>query len=120
MRADRERVRQMLGALVDNALQHTPTGGAVTLEAAAAAGQVELAVTETGPGLPEADQPLVFERFYRADASRQRAAGSSGLGLAIVRALAEAQRGSVGVTNAEPNGARFWVRLPLSPGIRGH
>jgi len=120
MRADRERVRQMLGALVDNALQHTPTGGAVTLEAAAAAGQVELAVTDTGPGIPEADQPLVFERFYRADASRQRAAGSSGLGLAIVRALAEAQRGSVGVTNAEPNGARFWVRLPLSPGIRGH
>jgi signal transduction histidine kinase len=117
--ADHERVRQMLGALVDNALLYTPSGGTVVLEARPWEGQVRLAVRDSGPGVPAADLPHVFERFYRADPSRQRSSGTSGLGLAIVRALADAQGGSVGVENVEPGGARFWLQLPSPPGVRG-
>lgn len=112
VRADRERLRQMLGALVDNALRHTPEGGSVVLEGERKDGAVWLDVRDNGPGIPAEDLPHLFERFYRADPSRQRASGTSGLGLAIVRALADAQAGSVGAENIEPHGARFWLRLP--------
>jgi len=112
VRADRERLRQMLGALVDNALRHTPSGGSVVLEGERSGDTAWLAVRDNGPGIPAEDLPHLFERFYRADPSRQRASGTSGLGLAIVRALADAQAGSVGAENVEPHGARFWLRLP--------
>ncbi len=118
VRADRERIRQMLGALVDNALHHTPSGGSVVLEGRSGEGCVRLAVRDTGPGIPAADLPHLFERFYRADPSRQRASGSSGLGLAIVRALADAQGGSVGAENVEPHGACFWLQLPSSSPVK--
>jgi signal transduction histidine kinase len=110
--ADHERLRQMLAALVDNALRHTPPGGTVTLEARREGGAVILTVRDSGPGIPVDDLPHVFDRFYRADPSRQRSSGSSGLGLAIVRALAVAQGGSVGVENVEPHGACFQLSLP--------
>jgi signal transduction histidine kinase len=73
---------------------------------------VELAVRDGGPGIADDDLPYVFERFFRGDPSRQRASGTSGLGLSIVRALADAHGGSAGVANVAPDGARFWVRLP--------
>ena len=117
--ADHERLRQMLAALVDNALRHTPPGGTITLAARRAGGDVCLAVRDSGPGIPVDDLPHVFDRFYRADPSRQRSSGSSGLGLAIVRALADAQGGNVGVENVEPHGACFQLTLPS--GLRqGH
>ncbi len=111
VRADRERLRQMVAALVDNALRHTPPGGSIVLEAWPEAGAAYLAVLDTGPGIPVADLPHVFERFYRADPARARVPGTSGLGLSIVRALAVAQDGSAGAENVEPHGARFWLRL---------
>jgi signal transduction histidine kinase len=114
IRADRERLRQMLGALVDNALRYTPAGGSIVLEGERQGSVVRLAVRDSGPGIPEADLPHLFERFYRADPSRQRASGTSGLGLAIVGALADAQGGSVGAENVEPHGARFWIEWPSS------
>jgi signal transduction histidine kinase len=112
VRADDERLHQMVGALVDNALRHTPSGGDVVLEGGPRAGAVELAVRDSGPGIPPEDLSHVFERFYRADPSRERTSGTSGLGLSIVRALADAQGGSAGVENVTPHGARFWIRLP--------
>ena len=115
LHADPERVRQMLGALVDNALRHTPSGGRVVLEVHPCDAQVCLAVRDSGPGVAAEDLPHLFERFYRADPSRQRSSGTSGLGLAIVHALADAQGGRVGVENVEPRGARFWLRLPSEP-----
>lgn len=117
VRADRQRLGQMLGALIDNALRHTPAGGQVVVEGRVAErdGEVELAVRDDGPGIPAEDLPNVFERFYRADPSRQRASGTSGLGLSIVRALAEAQQGQVGVEDVKPHGSRFWLRLPTGP-----
>jgi len=112
VRADRARLVQLLGALIDNALRHTPRGGHVLVEARAVDEVAELAVGDDGPGIEPDDLPHVFERFYRADPARQRSSGTSGLGLAIVRALADAHAGTVGVQPVEPHGARFWLRLP--------
>lgn len=112
--ADPERLRQMLGALVDNAIRHTPAGGSITLAGTATNGVVRFDVRDSGPGVAAEDLPHVFERFYQADPSRDRARGSSGLGLAIVKALAEAHGGSVGVENAPQGGADFWIVIPAA------
>jgi two-component system sensor histidine kinase BaeS len=111
-RADRDRLTQLLGALVDNALRHTPSGGAVTLDAAATAAGVAITVRDTGPGIPSEDLQHVFERFYRAEVARDRASGGSGLGLAIVAALTGAMGGTVSAANAPTGGAVFCVELP--------
>jgi signal transduction histidine kinase len=98
---DADRFSQMVGNLVDNALRHTPSGGRIELtvgwadEAGRGGRRPFVAVTDTGSGIPPADLPYVFDRFYRGDKSRARASGGSGLGLAIVRQLAEAHRGEV-------------------------
>lgn len=112
--ADPERLRQMLGALVDNAIRHTPAGGSITLAGTATDGVVRFDVRDSGPGVAAEDLPHVFERFYQADPSRDRARGSSGLGLAIVKALAEAHGGAVGVVNAPQGGADFWIEIPAA------
>ena len=117
VRADRQRLGQMLGALVDNALRHTPTGGAVVIEGSRSGHFIELAVRDDGPGIPAADLPNVFERFYRVDPAAQREGGTSGLGLSIVRALAEAQGSTVGVSSVVPHGARFTLTFTASPFI---
>ena len=112
--ADPEKLRQVLGSLVDNALRYTPAGGRILLAASAGAGGVRFDVRDSGPGVAVEDLPHVFERFYQADLSRDRARGSSGLGLAIVKALAEAHGGAVGVQNAVPSGADFWIQIPVA------
>lgn len=129
--ADPDRLRQMIGALVDNALRHTPEGGSVHLSAAertptsaaaavrygSARPPIRLAVEDSGPGIPPDSLSRIFERFYQADASRARGTGTSGLGLSIVRALAEAHGGRAGAENRVEGGARLWIELPaLSPG----
>jgi two-component system OmpR family sensor kinase len=115
---DDVRLRQVLGNLITNALSHTPAGTPVDVTVAVApqAHEARLAVRDHGPGLDEADAARVFERFYRADASRTRAAGGTGLGLSIVAALVSAHNGQVGVDTAPGEGATFWVRLPLAEG----
>jgi signal transduction histidine kinase len=114
---DDGRLRQVVGNLVTNALTHTPPDARVTVslaEDADAPGMVVLRVADTGPGMAEADAARVFERFYRADASRNRAAGGTGLGLAIVASLVRAHGGTVDLTTAPGRGATFPVRLPRS------
>jgi signal transduction histidine kinase len=114
--ADRERLEQILNALLDNALRHTPAGGSVVVSAVPRdGGLVRLSVADTGPGVAAADAPRVFDRFYRADQARDRTVGSTGLGLAIVRALAVAQDGSAGLDPTPGGGATFWVDLPRAP-----
>ena len=111
--ADADRLQQMIGALVDNAIRHVPAGGDVSVEAAPSGpGRARLVVRDTGAGIAPEDLPHVFDRFYQADPSRDRSTGTSGLGLAIVHALAHAQGGSVGVDPVVPHGAAFWVELP--------
>ncbi|WP_149204957.1 sensor histidine kinase [Actinotalea subterranea] len=114
--ADPERMAQVLGNLVDNALRHTPPGGHVVLGATAGAGAVVLSVSDTGEGIAAEHLPHVFERFYRADSARDRASGGSGVGLAIVKALVEAHDGRVEARSAGAgSGARFLVTLPVAP-----
>jgi signal transduction histidine kinase len=105
--ADAQRVGQVIGNLVSNALRYVPAGGQVTLSTRRAeGGGVELAISDNGPGVPEADLPHVFDRFWRGEKSRARAAGGAGLGLAIARQLVEAQDGTIMVENCPDGGLR--------------
>jgi two-component system sensor histidine kinase BaeS len=113
--ADRDRLGQVLSACLDNALRHTPGGGSIAVAAEPRPSRIRVTVTDAGPGIPPEAIPHVFDRFYRADAARERSSGTSGLGLSIVRALAEAQGGAVGAENVPDGGARVWIELPAPP-----
>lgn len=114
---DPQRVAQVLGNLLDNALRHTASGGTVKLTARMPDPRwVQLEVRDTGEGIDPAHLPHVFERFYRADPARGRARGGSGIGLTISRALVEAHGGGLSVASAGlGQGATFTVRLPTTP-----
>ncbi|MEU1885484.1 HAMP domain-containing sensor histidine kinase [Micromonospora rifamycinica] len=114
--ADPIRLRQAIGNLVTNAIRHTPADGRVTLSARHEGAYVEIAVADTGPGIPEEQRDLVFERFWRAEKSRSRWTGGSGLGLAIVRKIAELHGGTAAVSGTAGTGAVFTLRLPAPPG----
>jgi two-component system, OmpR family, sensor histidine kinase BaeS len=110
---DVERIGQVLGNLLDNALRHTPPGGRVTVAAGRDGDGVHLRVTDTGEGIAAAALPHVFERFYRADNARDRGHGGSGVGLAIVRAIVAEHGGRVTAESGGPGaGATFTVTLP--------
>ncbi|TFV66516.1 UNVERIFIED_ORG: HAMP domain-containing histidine kinase [Bacillus sp. AZ43] len=111
---DPDRIGQVLGNLLDNALRHTPPGGQVHLRALATAGEVSLEVVDTGPGIPPEHLPHVFERFYRVDAARDRAHGGSGVGLAIAKALVEAHGGRISAHSTPGFGAAFTLTLPAT------
>jgi two-component system sensor histidine kinase BaeS len=110
---DPDRMRQVLAALVDNALRHVPSGGRVWIRTAATGAQVVVEVEDDGPGLGE-HADLVFERVDRAGAPPDRTAGHAGLGLAIVRALVAAQGGRVSARNRAEGGAAFRIELPAA------
>jgi signal transduction histidine kinase len=111
---DSTRISQVVNNLLENAIIHTPEGGSVTVTAGAANGMVQVAVSDTGTGIPREDLERVFERFFRADPSRDRATGGVGLGLTIAKQLIEAHGGSISVDNVVPTGARFVIELPVS------
>ena len=116
VRADPDRLAQALRNLARNAVEHTEApDGLVRIDIeAGTTGNVVLAVTDDGPGIPEEFREHVFERFYRTDPARTRAAGGAGLGLAIVKAIAEAHEGTVSVGDSILGGARFELQLPVS------
>jgi signal transduction histidine kinase len=107
--ADAGQVRQAILNLLDNALRHTPRGGKVTVDVDARTGSAEVAVEDSGPGLPPDQLERVFERFY---STRAGSGAGTGLGLPIARAIARAYGGDVSA--ASPSGARFVLRLPLA------
>jgi two-component system sensor histidine kinase BaeS len=109
---DPVRLRQIAGNLVSNAIRHTDAGGEVTVRTGMAGEDFTIEVADTGAGIPAADLEKVFDRFWRADASRSRTTGGSGLGLAIVRKLAEAHDGHVSVTSRMGVGSTFTITLP--------
>lgn len=113
--ADPERLGQVLGNLLSNALRHTPAGGVVTVAAAPAGGRLRLTVRDTGSGIAPEHLPRVFERFYRADPARSRA-GGSGVGLTIARGLAEAMGGRLTARSEVGSGSEFTLELPLHSG----
>ncbi len=110
---DTDRMTQVLNNLVSNALRHTQSGE-ITLKAESAGDTVRLSVRDSGAGIDPADLPYVFDRFYRADKARQRDGDSSGLGLAIAKAIVEAHEGSISVVSAPGQGATFTITLPAS------
>ena len=114
--ADPDRIGEVLGNLLSNALRHTPAGGAVELSAVRAGSDaVDLAVVDSGEGIPPESLPRVFERFYRADSARSRDQGGSGIGLTIAEAIAQAHGGSLRAESDGPGrGATFTLRLPTA------
>lgn len=110
-RSNPDRLAQVLANLLQNAARYTPDQGQVRLTAERRGAEVEVSVTNTGGGIPPADLPRVFERFYRVEKSRDSARGGAGIGLAIVKQLVEADGGEVGADSV-PGATRFWVRLP--------
>lgn len=112
--ADPVRLRQALGNLVTNAVRHTPPDGTVTLTARRDGEQVVLEVADTGTGMAAEDLPHVFERFWRAEKSRSRRTGGSGLGLPIVRHLMAAHGGTAEAASTPGTGSVFTLRLPAA------
>lgn len=114
LEGDPDRLAEVLDNLIDNALRSTPAEGSVTLTAHAEDDTVVLEVADTGCGIPEADLPFVFEKFYRGGIARDRASGGSGLGLAIVKAIVETHGGRISVESRVAGGTKFVIRLPVA------
>ncbi len=112
---DQEAVDQIIDNLLDNALKYTPEGGHIRVGWGEDNGQVWVRVADDGIGIPDADLPRIFERFYRVDKARSRQMGGTGLGLAIVKHLVQAMNGTVQATSVVGSGAAFTVRLPRAP-----
>jgi two-component system phosphate regulon sensor histidine kinase PhoR len=119
---DEERLVQVFINLMENAVKYTPDAGRISMairhaaqsRAASPRAMIEIVVADSGIGIPEADRPRVFERFYRVDKARSRELGGTGLGLAIVKHIVEAHSGHVWVEGNVPHGSRFVVHLPLA------
>lgn len=115
VRADRHQLKQVFVNLIENAIKYTPESGTVHLRAQSSANAVTVTVEDNGVGIPEADLPRIFERFYRVDKARSRELGGSGLGLSIVKHIVEAHGGSVAAESRPGQGSRFSFTLPTVP-----
>jgi signal transduction histidine kinase len=113
VKGDRDRLYQLLFNLIDNAIKYTPDGGKITVGLGVDRDIAVLTVRDTGPGIPQADLPYIFNRFYRVDEDRSRKTGGSGLGLSICSMIAEAHRGEIRVGSEPGQGTLFEVRLPV-------
>ncbi len=114
MMADSDKIEQVLMNLLDNAVRYTDVGGRISLEAAPHDGSVQISVADNGMGIAADDLPHIFERFYRADKSRSREKGGSGIGLTIVKRYVESLGGDIAVSSAPGKGTRFTVKLPAA------
>jgi signal transduction histidine kinase len=110
---DPGRMQQVLHNLIENAMRYTPPGGSVRVRLSTTPSEARIEVSDTGVGIPEADLPFVFERFFRSDRARRAYTGGSGLGLSIVRWIVEAHKGKVEIASALDKGTTVTVRLPL-------
>lgn len=112
VQGDRDKLSQVIINLLSNALKYVPQGGQINVTLSGSDTIITLEVSDNGPGVPPQHLPYIFERFYRADASRNRGTGGSGIGLAIVKAIVERHGGSVTAQNNRQGGASFLVVLP--------
>lgn len=110
---DVERIHQIVSNLIDNAVRHSPRGGTVHVGAFATRHDLVIEVTDEGEGIPHSEREKVFERFYRADASRSTHSGGSGLGLAIARWIVDLHGGHIAAGDNSPNGCRMSFMIPL-------
>jgi signal transduction histidine kinase len=111
--ADPKRTGQIIRNLLSNAVKYTPSGGSITVTAAAHLNHIEVRVSDTGNGIAAEHIPYIFERFYRVDPSRSRDTGGAGLGLAIVKQLVEAQNGQIKLHSEVGKGTTFTFTLPI-------
>ena len=114
---DRDKLRQVMLNLVENAVKYTPAGGTVTLGITHEDGWVKVVVQDTGIGIRPEQQTLIFDRFYRTDKARSREFGGSGLGLSIAQSIAQAHQGRITVESTLGTGSTFTLWLP--DGVRG-
>lgn len=114
IRGDARLLREVLQNLLDNAVQYTPSGSRIHVNATAGAREAVVTVSDTGIGIPLADQERIFERFYRVDDARSREAGGTGLGLSIAKHIVEAHGGRLWVESAVGSGSRFSFSIPLA------
>ncbi|MGB8523723.1 MAG: ATP-binding protein, partial [Candidatus Acidiferrales bacterium] len=114
VRGDASLLHDVLQNLLDNAIQYTPRGGRVVVGAAAGPHEVTITISDSGIGIPLADQERIFERFYRVDAARSREAGGTGLGLSIAKHIVEAHGGRLWVESAVGQGSKFSFSIPLA------
>ena len=112
VQGDRDKLSQVIINLLSNAMKYIPQGGQINVTLSGSDSVATLEVSDNGPGIPPEHLPYIFERFYRADASRNRGTGGSGIGLAIVKAIVERHGGSVTAQNNRQGGASFVVVLP--------
>jgi signal transduction histidine kinase len=115
--ADRNRLRQALANLLDNAIKYTPEGGKIDFEAFQQQQQITIVVRDTGIGIPHEDLSKIWDRLYRGDKSRSQR--GLGLGLSLVRAIIQAHQGQVEVISDLNQGSQFILRLPVKP-ARSH
>ncbi|MFN0158861.1 MAG: sensor histidine kinase [Bacteroidota bacterium] len=108
---DKERLKQVMINLIDNAIKYTEPGGTITLQVRPARGKCEITVEDTGSGIPAEHIPRIFERFYRVDRDRSREVGGTGLGLAIVKHIVEAHEGTIQAESVVGKGSRFTFSL---------
>lgn len=114
LRGDQDRLLRLFLNLLDNAIKHTPEGGNVAIEVTRGTGVVEVAVKDSGPGIPPEHLPHIFERFYRVDKARSRSEGGVGLGLAIAKHIAQLHGGDIRVASTPGKGSVFTVSLPTA------
>src|SRR5205807_7131897 len=113
LNGDDELLKRMLLNLLDNAVKYTAPGGEVSVALSSQNGNARIIVTDSGIGIPAADQPRIFDRFYRVDKARSRALGGAGLGLSIAKWIVEAHGGTIAVQSIPTQGSEFIVDLPL-------
>jgi two-component system, OmpR family, phosphate regulon sensor histidine kinase PhoR len=113
--ADEELMSQVWVNLLHNSVKFTPNGGSITIRMEQIGQEVIVCIADTGIGIAEEDQPHIFERFYKADKSRNRSSGGSGLGLSIVKKIVEMHHGTISMKSKPGEGAAFTVTLPVEP-----
>lgn len=114
VRADSDRLTQVLVNLLENSVRYTDRGGSIDVKLQTDGGSAVLTIDDSAPGIPAEDHARIFERLYRVDSARSRENGGSGLGLAICKAMADAHGGSLEAAASPLGGVRMTLRLPLS------
>ena len=111
--ADRDKISQVIINLISNAVKYTGEGGHIHLTIGDDANNAVISISDTGIGISREDQPYIFERFYRADTSRSRHTGGSGIGLTIAKTIVDAHKGSINIESEIGKGTKFIIKLPI-------